>query len=462
MNTDKAYIFGLIIGGGIEGDSEDVFTIKLPYKRWGSYDTNVKRASQISRDIMGFLSPLFKSIYSINISFEAYTGGDWVILCEGDIDSLRADLVTYGIYRIGELKKDISIKTLLANFADDNTKRRFIAGIADTIGSMAKSHRRFSDDKQIVSFELSGFNFELVLDLCGLLHSINCIPDQVTWNHPNFHTPENPYHTQWNKGFKIRVLLDQYNKFGAFAFKTKATALQENVQLQTVTNVAIPCKERNVRSKAKSFHISENDIRFPEIIRGGHYIHYHHVCAVLGCQYAPYESVKSTFQDVGKLIIPFPILLKDSLFNIQNIISNEAILSDRTYNSLSVKVSVIYSSFVANKKSLYLGNGTTTGYPLAKILQGIAYILASPSEIKGKRPSGSYEDIIKRYLVADGDVSVTFEIPDILTPLLISSNGKGALIAAYNPEVYKKTVSISPENEFKLTVRKLKVEDFQN
>lgn len=32
MNTDKAYLLGLIIGGGIFGNAEDVFRIKLPYK----------------------------------------------------------------------------------------------------------------------------------------------------------------------------------------------------------------------------------------------------------------------------------------------------------------------------------------------------------------------------------------------------------------------------------------------
>lgn len=35
------------------------------------------RASEISRDIMGFVSPLFKSIYNINISFETTKSGVW-------------------------------------------------------------------------------------------------------------------------------------------------------------------------------------------------------------------------------------------------------------------------------------------------------------------------------------------------------------------------------------------------
>ena len=34
MNTDKAYLFGLIIGGGIWGNAEDVFRIRLPYRQW--------------------------------------------------------------------------------------------------------------------------------------------------------------------------------------------------------------------------------------------------------------------------------------------------------------------------------------------------------------------------------------------------------------------------------------------
>ena len=37
MDTDKAYLLGLIIGGGVFGNAEDVFSIRLPYKKWGSY-----------------------------------------------------------------------------------------------------------------------------------------------------------------------------------------------------------------------------------------------------------------------------------------------------------------------------------------------------------------------------------------------------------------------------------------
>ena len=42
MNTDKAYILGLVIGGGVWGNAEDVFRIRLPFKQWGSYEVNPK------------------------------------------------------------------------------------------------------------------------------------------------------------------------------------------------------------------------------------------------------------------------------------------------------------------------------------------------------------------------------------------------------------------------------------
>ena len=218
MNTDKAYILGLIIGGGIWGNAEDVFKIRLPFKRWGSYEANPKRAGEISRDVMKLVNPMFRVIYGISVSYDTSVSGVWNILCEGDMSTLRSELEGYGIRCEGEIRKHANIRKIVPELVDDNLKRRFIAGLADTIGSTKRSHRRFNDDKQMVSFEISGFEFDFVCSLCKLLHSIGCYPDQILWNHPNFHCGSNPYDREWKKGFKLRVYLDQYEKFGAFAF----------------------------------------------------------------------------------------------------------------------------------------------------------------------------------------------------------------------------------------------------
>lgn len=303
MDTDKAYLLGLIIGGGVFGNAEDVFRIRLPYKKWGSYIENPQRAGQIAGDILRKVGQMFRAVYNLSVQYEATPGGTWTILCEGDITGVRDDLTRYGITCEGEIRGNANISGIVPELVDDNLKRRFVAGLADTIGSMAKSQRRFSDEHQILSFEIKGYNFQFVCDLCRLLYSINCIPDQVNWNHPNIHCTSDPYYSQWNKGFKLRILLDQYARFGAFAFRTKAETSTENRRLQQQTHEAERCEDRDFHVTPSSVHPAENDYRLPEVIRNGHYIHFRHFCTVLGCEHAPYEKICSCFADLGELVI---------------------------------------------------------------------------------------------------------------------------------------------------------------
>lgn len=459
MNTDKAYIFGLIIGGGYFGNAEDVFRIKLPYKQWGSFKENPERASDISRDILLFVSPLFRSIYTINVSYETTSSGEWSILCEGDLTELISDLQSYGIKCEGDLRNNTTIRGIVSALVDNNLKRRFIAGLADTIGSTNPNHRRFTNEVQILSFELKGFNFSFVCELCRLLYNVSCLPDQILWNHPNFHCANNPYYKHWNKGFKLRIQLDQYAKFGAFAFKTKAESSKQNRKLQQQSHDAISCPERDVRATTSCIHPAENDMNLPDYIRGGHYLHNRHVCAVLGCENAPYNAVKKLFSNVGNLITPFPVLCKDVVSCIEAIIYNDPLLSSRNYSISEFSIKPLFEKFQSDKITLLYGNGIDSGYPTAEILQGIAYIVADEHELNGKRPKGSYKNLIEKHILLDSSLSVEFRIPDLLTPLVIVGNGRGVLVGAHNPNVYKRLVSIASDNEYKLCVRPITEED---
>ena len=51
MDTDKAYLLGLIIGGGVFGNAEDVFSIRRPYKTWGQSLENPHVAEKIAEEI---------------------------------------------------------------------------------------------------------------------------------------------------------------------------------------------------------------------------------------------------------------------------------------------------------------------------------------------------------------------------------------------------------------------------
>jgi len=461
MNTDKAYLLGLIIGGGIFGNAEDVFRIRLPYKKWGSYEENPQRAGQIAGDILRTVGQVFRAVYNISVQYETTTGGNWTILCEGDTTALKDDLSTYGIVCEGELRQSVDIGRIVIDLVDDNLKRRFIAGLADTIGSMAKSHRRFTDEIQILSFEIKGFNFTFVCDLCRLLYSVNCIPDQILWNHPNFHCANDPYYPQWNKGFKLRIQLDQYAHFGAFAFRTKAESAQTNRSLQQQEHAATPCPEREINVTPTCVHPSENDNRLPACIRGGHFIHNRHVCAVMGCEHAPYDKVSSELRRIGELVNPFPILSKKTHAEIERIISGDPLLQ-RDYSVLRMNVKSLYEQYQSDGKGKLFAANDDSGYPITEVLQALAYIIADDNELNGTRPKGSYKDIIERHISSAPDLSVEVHKPDLLTPLVLFGNGRGALVGAENPTVYANLVSRDPDNEYKLRVRPITEEDLSN
>lgn len=462
MDTDRAYLLGLIIGGGIFGNAEDVFRIILPYKKWGSYLENPGRAGQIAGDILRKVGQMFRAVYNLTVQYETTEGGTWTILCEGDTTAVKDDLARYGIICEGEVRGNADISRIVPELVDDNLKRRFVAGLADTIGSMAKSQRRFSDEHQILSFEINGYNYKAICDLCKLLYSINCIPDQVNWNHPNIHCPSDPYYAQWNKGFKLRILLDQYAQFGAFAFRTKAEAAQENRRLQRQTHSAQRCEDREVHVTPSTIHPAENDERLPEVIRGGHYLHFRHFCAVMGCEHAPYNEVCQCFANLGELINPFPILCKEEYTRIETIINSDPLLSQRNYDILNTSVSSLLALYNENRSGLIYGQTINNGYPISEILKAVAYVVADENELFGKRPKGGYIELIERHIANDTDLAVEIRRPDILTPLVIVGNGRGALIGPVNPDVYSQLVTRDPNNEYKLLVRRITEEDLTN
>ena len=458
MDIDKAYLLGLIIGGGIFGNAEDCFRIRLPYKKWGSYIEHPERAGQIARDILQKVGQMFRAVYGLSVQYETTPGGTWTILCEGDISGVKSDLSKYGIRSAGEIRGNADIGIVVRDLVDDNLKRRFIAGLADTIGSMAKSQRRFSDEHQILSFEIKGYNFKFVCDLCRLLYSINCIPDQINWNHPNIHCKSDSYYNQWNKGFKLRILLDQYARFGALAFRTKAETQNENRKLQHQSHNAEICEEREIHVSPSTVHPAENDARLPDVIRGGHYIHFRHFCAVMGCEHAPYNRIKPCFRELGKHINPFPILCKDFLPRIDDIIQSDSLLSNRTYLVSQVSVQSFLSIYQDDTETLLYGNSVSTGYPISEICKAVAYVIADDDELTGKRPKG-YLGILQRHANSNPLLCVEVRRPNLLTPLVIAGNGRGALIGPQNPDVYSRLISIDPHNEYKVIVRKITEDD---
>ncbi len=88
INTDKAYLLGLIIGGGVLKSNK--LQISMPYKKWGNIKINPLRGGQIAEDILTKAKPIWKHIYNIDISYKIET--DWKIICDSISNQLKTDL----------------------------------------------------------------------------------------------------------------------------------------------------------------------------------------------------------------------------------------------------------------------------------------------------------------------------------------------------------------------------------
>ena len=464
INTDKAYLFGLIVGGGSFGESHDAFAINLPYDKWGDVRQNPIRASKISQDIARVVAPILHNDYGLLASYSS-DSKEWQITISGDYSRLSNDLAEYGIQLSKTMRKSADISHLCKALSNDVLRRRFLAGLADTVGSTNPNHRRFSDDVQIVSFEFSGFNYRLVFEVCKLFASTGCYADQILWNHPNMHSSLDPYYASWKKGFKLRVPLDEYTESVGFSFQSKTISSRENqIKEQKGKIHSVPCSQKAIVANCSVVHPDEDYFQLPDEIRGGHYLHHKHFCAVLGCPFAPYEEIDGLISNAGNFISPFPILFKGTTAEIQNAISNDPFLRNCEYSFTEVDLSDFVSALLSNKDGLLFGNGRNSGYPAGKILDGINYLIqANSNTLKGKRTSGVREVVIREYLSNHSCASLRLGVPDKLSALVLStsSGSFSAMVGSRNPEVYQKLVTRDPKNKYKLCVRQISDDDFK-
>lgn len=126
--------------------------------------------------------------------------------------------------------------------------------------------------------------------------------------------------------------------------------------------------------------------------------------------------------NLGELINPFPILTKDTYLRIEEIVNNDPLMSNRTYNSHHVSILSLLRIYEGNKDALLYGTSVNNGYPINEVLQAIAYVIADSTELFGKRPLG-YIQILERHSHEDPMICVEMKIPDLLTPIIIVGNG---------------------------------------
>ena len=448
LTTDKAYLLGLLVGGGVI--SKKSFQIILPYKKWGDLKINPERAGEIASDILSTLNPIWSTSYGIDVAYKI--GTNWKITSKNIKDELLNDLKMCGLPTGGEMRDQANLEKLLPYLRTLEHKKYFLTGLIDTIGSLAKSHRRFVDDFQIVSFEFKSNNFRLVQDVLTLLESMGITPDQVLWNHPNQHAGQDRYYKQWKKGFKIRLALEDYMLQGGFVFKTKKLSAQENSNIGDKSKTT---KDKIAKLSGRvSIHKDQNSDWLPNNIRGYVFVHNLQFNEVLGLatpKSFPRDELKTNFH---QYFCPFTCLTKGSKSEISMIIAEEAYLEATTYNRVPLLCSELRKEYEGNARELIFGNTVNDGFPVNLVLQGLAYVIAATTskQIKGKRVLGNFIDLIQSYSddQITHDLNISIKRPDQGTCLLISNNEFAALVGYVNDDFNKSLLEKVSGYKFKV------------
>jgi hypothetical protein len=378
LNHTKAYILGLLVGGG--KIDKHTFLIDLPFNKWGM-DTS--RMNVIATDILTRICNYFNATNRFNVTYEI-GNNKWLIkpIDGSDFSEIIEDLNYLGLPTNGFLLAKANLKKAKTLLKDIQVES-FLSGIFDARASLTLSHRRFTDNAPVVSIEIPGStkNFLFVVQLCSWLTELGSITDQILYNHPNQHSSSDPNYKGWKKGFKIRFLVKSFLTKHSFALQAKAIDVT-NIKQTQKKEEQTPCYLRKLRKpSAVSVHIDQNSAELPIEVRNKLFFHYHHFCALLNCPYAPVEEIKKLVKNANEYITFFPRLTKDD-FNILN--SQFESIKDIYYpESTKYEFKMSVANAIENENlNNFIG-----------IDQGVAYLFAT--ELNGKRHKGSMSEILK-------------------------------------------------------------------
>lgn len=377
INHVKAYILGLLIGGGRV--DKNVFLIDLPFKKWGMEPT---RMNIIAPDILTKICQYFNSTYNFNVTYEIGTS-KWLIktMVGADISELKKDLKELHVPSTGFLlsKTDLTyVRTVLKGVSIES----FLSGIFDARASLTLSHRRFTDDSPVVSIEIPGStrNFKFVVQLCSWLTDLGSTTDQILYNHPNQHAASDPYYKGWKKGFKIRFLVRSFLALHSFALQSKSIDITR-IEKKQKHKEQIPCYLRKLHKPSPvTVHSDQNSNDLPDEVRNKLFFHYHHFCAVLGCPHAPVDEIKKLVNQKNALVNFFPRLSKGS--------DDDLLRKLRDIQLKDFPGKLLFERKIKVNELI--------DYELLKdyngMEQGLAYLFST--SLKGKRHSGNMNEII--------------------------------------------------------------------
>lgn len=276
MNTQMAYLIGMILGNGEVQRKSDTttITVELPHKNLiddEGREVSVYVKSSLA-DIRNIIEPLIG--YSLPIS-QNKRATQFSFTKPNEDYTMREILRFIGN---GVHHSTMSMNDELFNMTTDERKE-LLRGMADVTGYIRKSNIAFGQDGcHRVYIEIPG-NWQLVIDIANMLKSLDIPVQTIDFGHPNFrdsnlkkYNEGKPYY--WKKEHQVKIWANEFLPIG-FNIEHKQKALEkyadELLEYLDENKTHKFYWEKPIRKKEKPFHPMVNDEYLPEAIRGKHF-----------------------------------------------------------------------------------------------------------------------------------------------------------------------------------------------
>ena len=281
MNAEMSYLLGMITGNGQvqRGVTETTITIDIPHKKLETefqHDVGIYVRASIT-DIREVLEPLLGTA----LTFTQNANVSLLSFRKPNEDYLMREILRY----IGGATSSDNARISLEVFSFTlDERKQFVKGFADVTGYIRRSNYAFTEPNYRVYFEIP-HNWELVVDFCNLLKSIDIPVQAIDWAHPNMRDGNLKKYNQgkpdfWKKEHQVKVWALEYQPVG-FVVLHKQQALdyfaEEQMKPYVVAGRDAAARlhryywELTQRIKEKPQHPGEYDAFIPEKIRGKHY-----------------------------------------------------------------------------------------------------------------------------------------------------------------------------------------------
>lgn len=276
MNTQMAYLIGMILGNGEVQRKSDAttITVELPHKNLiddEGREVSVYVKSSLA-DIRGIIEPLIG--YSLPISQTKRA-------TQFSFTMPNADYTMREILRFignGVHHSTMTMNDELFGMKTDE-KKELLRGIADVTGYIRKSNIAFGKDGyHRVYMEIPG-NWQMVIDIANMLKDLDIPVQTIDFGHPNFrdsnlkkYNEGKPYY--WKKEHQVKIWANEFLPIG-FNIVHKQRALEkyagELLDYLDEKKTHQFYWQKTIRRKEKPIHPMENDESLPLSIRGKHY-----------------------------------------------------------------------------------------------------------------------------------------------------------------------------------------------